>query len=275
MLDSAEGRPFARDDAGPPARAGTPAAAHEANAETVALRLRRFLIATQFRPGLVGLLTNPFYFARTQLLKTLRRVAGRAHGRMLDVGCGQKPYRQLFRVSEHVGLELDTPENREHKQADAYYDGNVFPFPDQSFDSVFASQVLEHVFNPAQFLSELHRVLKPGGCLLLTLPFFWDEHEQPFDFARYSSFGLSHLLSNHGFELRELHKSGADFSPVLQSFGMYAFKALTPENRWLKLLTAGLLTAPVNIVGSALVPILPKNADLFLDLVVWAEKRAG
>jgi SAM-dependent methyltransferase len=243
--------------------------------ESRAQRVRRFLIATQFRPGLVGLVTNPFYFARTKLLATLRKVAHRAHGRMLDVGCGQKPYRDLFQVSEHVGLEIDTPENRENKQADAFYDGHAFPFADQSFDSVFASQVFEHVFNPEEFLSEVSRVLRPGGGLLLTLPFFWDEHEQPFDYARYSSFGLTHLLDKHGFAVRELYKSGADFSPVLQSFGMYAFKALTPENRWLKLLTAGLITAPVNLVGSALVPLLPKNPDLFLDLVVWAEKRAS
>lgn len=242
---------------------------------SAAQRLRRLLIATQFRPGLVGLVTNPFYFARTELLKTLRKVAPRARGRMLDVGCGQKPYRQLFQIDEHIGLELDTPENRESKQADAFYDGHRFPFADASFDSVFASQVFEHVFNPDEFLAEVRRVLKPEGCLILTLPFFWDEHEQPYDFARYSSFGLSHLLDKHGFTVRELHKSGANFAPVLQSFGMYAFKALTPENRWLKLLTAGLLTAPVNVLGSALLPVLPKNADLFLDLVVWAQKRSN
>ena len=242
--------------------------------DTPSARLRRYLIATQFRPGLVGLVTNPFYFARTKLLSTLRKVAHRAHGRMLDVGCGQKPYKDLFRVSAHVGLELDTPDNRASKQADYFYDGHTFPFADQSFDSVFASQVFEHVFNPLGFLTEVNRVLRTGGTLLLTLPFFWDEHEQPHDFARYSSFGLTHLLEQHGFEVRELHKSGADFSPVLQSFGMYAFKALTPKNRWLKLLTAGLITAPVNVLGSALVPLLPSNADLFLDLVVWAEKRS-
>jgi SAM-dependent methyltransferase len=242
------------------------------SAET-AQRLRRYLIATQFKPGLFGMVTNPFYFARTRLLATLDKVAHRAHGRMLDVGCGQKPYAALFRVDEHVGLEIDTPDNRAKKQADFFYDGEHFPFADDSFDTVFASQVFEHVFNPDQFLAEVARVLRPGGSLLLTLPFFWDEHEQPHDFARYSSFGLSHLLDQHGFKVRELHKSGADLSPVLQAWGMYAFKALTPHNPWLKLAAAGLMTAPLNIVGSALIPLFPKNDDLFLDLVVWATKR--
>ncbi|MFT3927625.1 MAG: methyltransferase domain-containing protein [Myxococcales bacterium] len=242
------------------------------NDSTPKQRLRRYLIASQFKPGLFGMITNPFYFARTRLLSTLERVAGKARGRMLDVGCGQKPYRHLFRVDEYVGLEIDTPENRANKQADFFYDGRSFPFADGSFDSVFASQVFEHVFNPEEFLSEVARVLRPGGSLILTLPFFWDEHEQPYDFARYSSFGLSHLLSRHGFRVEELHKSGADLSPVLQAWGMYVFKALTPKNPWLKLATAGLMTAPLNVVGSLLIPLFPENPDLFLDLVVRATR---
>ena len=56
------------------------------------------------------------------------------------------------------------------------------------------NQVLEHVFNPDDFVREIARVLKPGGALLLTVPFVWNEHEQPYDYARYSSFGLRAFL---------------------------------------------------------------------------------
>jgi SAM-dependent methyltransferase len=236
---------------------------------SVKARLR----ATHFRPGPVGLLTNPFYFARRGLHQTLSLVASQLHGNMLDVGCGQKPYAGLFRVQTHVGLELDTPGNRAQKQADAFYDGQTFPFADRSFDAVFASQVFEHVFEPDQFLSEAHRVLTTEGLLLLTMPFVWDEHEQPHDFARYSSFGIRHLLEKNGFVVEALHKSGADLSVVLQTWGMYVYKALAPGKSFVKLATAGLLTLPVNLAGRAVLPFFPKNPDLFLDLVVLARKR--
>jgi SAM-dependent methyltransferase len=220
----------------------------------------------------LGVLSNPFYFARSALHTALSRVAGRVGGRMLDVGCGHKPYAQLFHVTEHVGLELDSPQARARARADVFYDGQRFPFPDARFETVFASQVFEHVFNPDAFLAEAHRVLVPGGQLLMTMPFVWDEHEQPNDYARYSSFGLTHLLEKHGFRKLVLHKSGADLSAVLQTWGMYVYKAVAPGTGWLKLGTAGLLTLPVNLIGQLLVPLCPKNADLFLDLVVLAIK---
>jgi SAM-dependent methyltransferase len=233
------------------------------------------LRATQFRPGLFGMLTNPFYFARSGLRRSLAKVAGDVGGRVLDVGCGQKPYRDLFRATEYVGLEIDTPDARAREQADFFYDGHAFPFPEARFDVVFASQVFEHVFNPDAFLDEAFRVLAPGGALLLTVPFVWDEHEQPYDYARYSSFGLTHLLKTHGFVVHHVHKSGADFSVVLQTWGMYAYKALSPGTRWLKFAVAGILTAPVNVLGALVVLMLPKNPDLFLDLVVLARKPAA
>jgi SAM-dependent methyltransferase len=234
--------------------------------------IRRRLIATQFRPSLFGMLTNPFYFARSNLHKNLATISGEVGGRMLDVGCGQKPYRHLFHVTEHVGLEIDSPANRENKQADFFYDGHTFPFPDESFDTVFASQVFEHVFNPDEFLGEARRVLRRGGVLLLTLPFVWDEHEQPYDFARYSSFGLTHVLQNRGFRVQEIVKSGDDLSVVLQTVGMYVYKALAPGTGLFKAASAGLMTIPLNTLGSLLVPLMPKNPDLFLDLLVLAVK---
>ncbi len=234
--------------------------------------LRKRLMPSQFRPSLLGMLTNPFYFARSNLHKNLATISGKVGGRMLDVGCGQKPYRHLFHVSEHVGLELDTPANRESKQADCFYDGHAFPFPDESFDTVFASQVFEHVFNPDEFLGEARRVLRPGGALLLTIPFVWEEHEQPFDFARYSSFGVTHVLEKHGFKVQQVVKSGGDLSVVLQIWGMYVYKALAPGKGLVKAAAAGLMTIPLNTAGSLLVPLMPKNPDLFLDLLVLAVK---
>src|SRR5437764_602685 len=148
------------------------------------------------------MLVNPFYFARKGLFDAVGKLAPNVRGKVLDVGCGSKPYRELFTVDSYIGLDTArSGHDHSHSQVDVEYDGEVFPFADAEFDSVVCFQVLEHVFHPEQFLGEIRRVLRPGGKLLLTVPFVWDEHEQPYDFARYSSFGLRHLLEAGSFEL--------------------------------------------------------------------------
>jgi SAM-dependent methyltransferase len=144
-----------------------------------------------FQPGLIGLFVNPFYFARKALYQAINAVSGEMTGRLLDVGCGSKPYQPFFPEADYVGLDIDTEVARKRGVADHFYNGDIFPFETSSFDSVLCNQVLEHVFNPDDFLNEVNRVLKPSGKLLLTVPFVWDEHEQPYDYARYSSFGVA------------------------------------------------------------------------------------
>lgn len=234
--------------------------------------LLRVFRRNSFFPGFLGLFSNPFYFARKGLVQAVRPLAGQVRGRTLDVGCGQKPYQELFAWSEYVGLELDTPENRALKRADIFYDGRQFPFPAESFDSVVCNQVLEHVFTPAHFLAEIHRVLKGGGVLLLTVPFLWDEHEQPFDFARYSSFGIRFLLEEHGFEIVAAAKTMPDARVIFQMINAYLFKLTVTRNRYLDLLATAVLMSPFNILGELLGRLLPANQDLYLDNVVLARK---
>ena len=148
----------------------------------------------KFHPTWLGVFINPFYFARSCLDKAIQEFAASMKGKLLDVGCGSKPYKKYFaNIKSYTGLEIDSDRARTRDIADFYYDGNTFPFADNTFDILLCNQVLEHVFNPDVFLQEINRVLQPNGKLLLTVPFVWDEHEQPFDYARYSTFGLKYL----------------------------------------------------------------------------------
>lgn len=236
-------------------------------------RLRQWFRASQFRPGLGGLLLNPFHLARRSLWKAMAGSAPALDGPLLDVGCGTMPYRSLFRVERYVGLEIDSLATRRRDIADAYYDGTRFPFADGEFQSVLCNQVLEHVFNPEMFLSEVRRVLRPGGRLLLTIPFVWDEHEQPYDYARYSSFGLRALLERNGFVVEEHLKLLDDFSLVLQLVNAYLHKVLL--TRWVSvnLLLTVVFMFPVTVLGLILGAVLPRNPDLFLDQIVVARRR--
>jgi len=235
-------------------------------------RLRNYVREQQFNPGFAGLWLNPFYHARRELYRTVKRLAPQLGGRILDVGCGSKPYAGLFSADDYVGLEIDTPESRANKRADYFYDGKVFPFPDQGFDAVVCNQVLEHVFTPDLFLGEVSRVLKPGGRLLLTVPFVWDEHEQPWDYARYTSFGLKSLLETNGLEVVEQYKLNADIRVLFQLVNAYLFKVLWTRYPVLNLLACVAIMSLFNILGALLYRLLPASPDLYLDQVVLARK---
>ena len=238
-------------------------------------KLKTYYLHQMMHPGLLGLLVNPFYFARRGLLLAVRDLAPAIHGRVLDVGCGNRPYESLFDSSEYVGLELDTPENRQTKNADIYYDGKTFPIESGSFDVVVCNQVLEHVFEADAFIREIARVLKNNGRLLLTVPFVWDEHEQPRDFGRYSSFGLTALLIRNGFKVTDLRKTVSDIRAIFQMLNAYIFKKTCVRNPYVNLAGTLVFMAPLNILGTILSWITPRNADFYLDNVVLANKVPG
>jgi SAM-dependent methyltransferase len=235
-------------------------------------KLKRYVMKQQYAPGLLGLWLNPFYHSRRGLSKAIGRMAPSMKGCLLDVGCGRKPYREMFQTEEYAGLEIDSPENRANKQADFYYDGNAIPFAGSNFDGVVCNQVLEHVFIPDRLLGEICRVLKPHGLLLLTVPFVWDEHEQPFDYARYTSFGLKSLLEKNGFEVLEQQKINADVRVLFQLANAYLYKVLWTRWSLVNLLICATVMAPFNILGALLHRVLPANPDLYLDQVVLARK---
>ncbi|MCX6715600.1 MAG: class I SAM-dependent methyltransferase [Candidatus Taylorbacteria bacterium] len=238
-------------------------------------KLKLYVRKQQFNPGLLGIFINPFYTVRKELRRAMIRLSSHVTGRTLDVGCGEKPYENIFsNISEYVGMEYDSPKNRSRfKNINSWYDGKHFPFDGNSFDSIILTQVLEHVFNPDEFLAEINRVTKNNGLLLMSAPFVWDEHEQPWDYARYSSFGLKHLLKKHGFEIIEHIKTVSDVRVISQLTACYIHKKLAGIRSYrIKMIFYVLLISPLTIIGTILSQILPANMDLYMDNVVLARK---
>lgn len=161
-------------------------------------------------------------------IDSLERVAPQAHGRLLDVGCGHKPYEHIFRpfLSEYIGIERrDTFElthavNAE-SQPDLVYDGGRLPFDDASFDTVLNIQVLEHTPEPAELVKEMARVLKADGRLILSAPFQFRLHEEPHDYFRYSPHGLRSLCRAAGLEIVEVHPMGSLWSVIGHKLNSY------------------------------------------------------
>jgi len=232
-------------------------------------RLKERIRRDRFFPTWTGILLNPFYFARKGLAENIGLMAHHLTGRILDIGCGQKTYEHLFvGCTEYVGLEIDTPGNRISKKADFYYDGVRLPFPDHWADSVLISQVLEHVFEPDSFLREVYRIAKPGAKVLMTVPFIWDEHEQPYDYARYTSFGLSAIVKRNGFHLIEVQKSASGVKAICQIINACFYKVSTTRYTLINFALCLVLMGPINIIGILLGIVLPACKDIYLNNIV-------
>ncbi len=226
----------------------------------------------QFNPLVFGIITNPFYFARRGLYNNIMKLTHHLDGKLLDVGCGTKPYENICDVEEYIGVEIENEANKNNQKVDYFYDGKTLPFKSEFFDSIITNQVFEHVFNPHAFLKEINRVTKMGGQMLMTVPFVWDEHEQPFDYARYSFFGLKHVLAAEGFEVIESRKSNNGISAIFQLLNAYIYKITLTKFVFINLFFTIILMAPINILGLIFSLILPKNNDLYLDNIILARK---
>ena len=110
-------------------------------------------------------------------------------------------------------------------------DGRI-PLADASIDSALCTEVLEHCPDPAAVLAEVHRILKPGGSLVLTLPFLWPLHEVPHDWCRYTPFALKSFLESTGFQVCELRPLGGYDRSLAQMLGLWVRRR--PMNRWLR-----------------------------------------
>jgi SAM-dependent methyltransferase len=233
-----------------------------------------FLRKQSFEPRFAGLFLNPFFFIRNALNKNIKKMAPQLSGKLLDFGCGRKPYEHHFQVAEYIGIDMEqTGHEHTHSKIDVFYDGKNIPFSDNTFDSIFCSEVFEHVFNLDEVIKEISRVMKPGGKMLITVPFAWNEHEIPFDFARYTSFGITHLLEKYGLTVLKLKKSGNFARVNFQLWALYFYSIINTGNKPLDYFFRMIFIIPINILGTLLLPLFPKNDSLYFNNIVLAEKR--
>lgn len=122
---------------------------------------------------------------------------------VLDAGAGRAPYAPLFAHCRYESADfcrVDKPYAAQTHVCDLA----AIPVEDGRYDAVIFNQVMEHLPEPAAVLAELHRVLKPRGALLYTGPFFYEEHEQPYDFFRYTRYGTRLLMERAGFVVERI-----------------------------------------------------------------------
>lgn len=97
----------------------------------------------------------------------------------------------------------------------------AIPAGDGSFDSALSTAALEHLAEPELALRECFRVLKPGGTAVYTAPFIWHTHAEPWDFYRFTSYGLEHIFSKCGFEVMEISPLAGYWVTAVTLFNYY------------------------------------------------------
>ncbi|MCL4543833.1 MAG: class I SAM-dependent methyltransferase [Chloroflexi bacterium] len=151
------------------------------------------------------------------LIAGLEDVRPFAWGQVLDVGCGAKPYEAMLRGRATAWVGVDFPQAFSGwTRANVFASALAMPFKDCAFDTVVSTEVLEHLPEPARDLQEMFRVLRPGGHVISTTPFYYGLHEEPRDYFRYTAHGLRYLATQAGFTVVLLEPCGDVLSVIGQ-----------------------------------------------------------
>lgn len=134
-----------------------------------------------------------------------------ATGRLLDIGCGNKPYKEIFgfNIIEYIGCDIIQSSSN---SVDILCEATKIPLPDNSFDTVFSTQTIEHVGDFQEMVNEAFRVCKPGGYFIVSGPMYWPLHEEPYDFHRFTKHGFAHTLQKAGFTVVEINPNGGKWA---------------------------------------------------------------
>ncbi len=159
-------------------------------------------------------------------------------GKLLDIGCGTKPYKKLLSpfVEEHIGVDHEGTAHDKTK-IDLFGTAYCIPVENNSFSSILCTAVLEHLEEPEKAIEESHRVLKIGGYAIYTVPFIWHLHEEPRDFYRFTKYGLKYLFEKVGFEVVELKALSGFWVTFGQLFVYNLFRLNRGPLKWFKIIT--------------------------------------
>jgi SAM-dependent methyltransferase len=171
-------------------------------------------------------------------------------GAVLDVGCGEMPFRELLPPdARYTGL--DVPEAKDFGMARqseiVVFDGVHIPFPDLSFDHILCTEVLEHVEYPEALIAEMHRVLRPAGTLAVTVPFSARVHHTPSDYHRFTRYRLARMFAAFGG--LEISERGDDLAVIANKLIVICMRLAQPSIRLIWRLPLLLLVGPAAVLG--------------------------
>lgn len=167
------------------------------------------------------------------IFRDLRKTLPGFQGKVLDVGCGQSPYRYMLDATktEYFGIDIVDAEKFDYDNSGITpFNGRDIPFPDNHFDALLCTEVLEHVEQYQVLVNEMHRVLKPGGQGIITIPWSARYHYIPWDYFRYTPSALKTIFS--GFTAVNITNRGTDLAVIGNKVIVLFFRNLLPAAAW-------------------------------------------
>jgi len=154
--------------------------------------------------------------------------------RVFDAGSGEGRYKQYFAHTNYTGLDLAVGDKAwDYTGLDVIGDLRKLPFSDECFDYAVCIQTMEHISDPMIVTNEIGRILKPGARYYLSAPMTWHQHQKPYDFFRYTSFGFQHLIESSGMRVVEMRPWGGYFWVLSFNLQLMHYWILPkPRNRW-------------------------------------------
>lgn len=176
------------------------------NTQTIVIHkfIRRIVQSISLTP------LHPQWFVFREQQVTLKIIKPFLKGKILDIGCADKYLEKLLdENSQYIGLDYLKTANEMYLTTPTIYgDAHNLSIADSTIDTVALLDVLEHLHTPKTCMQEIQRVLKPNGRLILQVPFLYPIHDAPYDFHRWTKYGLTQLLENHEFGIESTHTQG-------------------------------------------------------------------
>ncbi|MDB5283778.1 MAG: Methyltransferase type 11 [Bacteroidota bacterium] len=167
------------------------------------------------------------------IYRDIKRTIPAFKGNVLDVGCGQSPYKFLLDASQtkYSGIDIVDAGKFDYDNSDITpFNGEDIPFEDGKFDGVICTEVLEHVQNYQKLINEMYRVMKKGGTGIVTIPWSARYHYIPYDFFRYTPSSLKTMFSQ--FSEAKIQNRGTDIPNIANKIIVIWFRNLLPAQIW-------------------------------------------
>jgi SAM-dependent methyltransferase len=171
----------------------------------------------------------------------LQKFAANYKGTLYDLGAGESPYKDFFLQYAQQYIAVDWAGSIHNTKVDIAADLNQpLPIASEVADTVVALSVMEHLCEPQTMLFEAFRILKPGGAMVLQVPWQWSIHEAPYDFFRYTPYGLKYLFDKAGFTEVMIEPQTGFFTMWVLKFNYFSLRLLRGP-KLMRLVTKGLL----------------------------------
>jgi SAM-dependent methyltransferase len=173
---------------------------------------------------------------------------------VLDVGCGEQPWRPLIESLGATYTGADVGQNA-RGTVDVVADISRIPLPDASYGVILCTEVLEHTADTAVAFAEMRRLCRPGGAIILTTPFAYPLHEEPHDFVRLTPHTIRECAAEHGLDVAELSTSGDELQVIATVWCNLWSRGGGKRSR-LRSAWNLLMRLPLNALVLALTPVL-------------------